>query len=109
MLRDNHRNQLEINMHNQQHNHISATNTYQYSTSMPSVPNLSARRILRLKQITELTGLSRSAIYDRLDPKSKRHDSSFPKQVKLGGSTNAAVGWVESEVMAWIDQCCRVG
>ena len=77
------------------------------SQQLGTVPNIVSRRILRLKQVVELTGLSRSAIYDRLDVKSKRHDASFPKQIKLGTSTNAAVGWIESDVMAWIDQCCR--
>lgn len=66
-------------------------------------------RIIRLKQVIELTGLSRSAIYDRLDSKSKRHDTSFPKQVKLGTSSHSAVGWREAEVLAWIDQCCGAG
>ena len=67
------------------------------------------KRIVRIDRVIELTGLSRAAIYDRLNTHSCRFDSSFPKRLKLGGSSNSAVGWVESEVMAWIDQCCRIG
>ena len=59
-------------------------------------------RILRLKALIEHTGLSRSAIYDRLDAKSPRHDPSFPKSFQLGGQ---AVGWYEAEVDAWLAKC----
>lgn len=57
-------------------------------------------RILRLKQVIELTGLSRSTIYDLLNSKSTRHDTTFPKSIKL---TECSVGWVEREVYEWID------
>ncbi len=48
--------------------------------------------------LEELTGLSRSTIYDRLNPKSKRYDPDFPKPVKFGHLTR----WRLSEVQAWI-------
>lgn len=56
-------------------------------------------RILRVKQVKDRIGLSRSTIYDRLNPKSPRYDIGFPKPVSLGGK---AVGWLESEVCDWI-------
>ncbi len=59
-------------------------------------------RILRLKALIEYTGLSRSAIYDRMDEKSPRYDPSFPKSFQLGGQ---AVGWYAVEVDAWLAQC----
>lgn len=64
-------------------------------------------RIIRLKAVMKLTGLSRSTIYDRMNPKSPRHDPSFPKQFSLGGTSKraSAVGWMEEEVLAWIAQC----
>ncbi|MCD6619947.1 helix-turn-helix transcriptional regulator [Aeromonas veronii] len=31
-------------------------------------------RVIRLKELTRLIGLSRSTIYDRMNPKSKRFD-----------------------------------
>ena len=54
-------------------------------------------RILRLPEVLALTGLSKSTIY-RLMPVGE-----FPQSVKLGGSRGRAVGWLESEVYAWID------
>lgn len=61
--------------------------------------NLKGPVILRLKQVMERTGISRSTIYDRMSPNSPRHDPSFPKQVSLGGD---AVGWVDTEIDAWV-------
>lgn len=63
--------------------------------------------IIRLKQVQIRTGLSRSTIYDRINPKSPRFDSTFPKQISLGSD---AVGWIESEVNNWLESrksACR--
>ena len=60
-------------------------------------------RILRRKQLEEKIGLSRSAIYARMDPKSPHYDPTFHKAVELGsGMKNPPVGWVESEADAWL-------
>lgn len=64
-------------------------------------PNLKGPVILRLKQVMERTGLSRSTIYDRIQPSSPRHDPSFPRQISLGGD---AVGWVDTELDAWLQR-----
>lgn len=57
-------------------------------------------RILRRHEVERLVGLSRSAIYRRIA------DGTFCKPVVLGGGGDAhAVGFVESEVIAWIDAC----
>ncbi|WP_327858295.1 helix-turn-helix transcriptional regulator [Acinetobacter guillouiae] len=48
--------------------------------------------------LEELTGLSRSTIYDRMNSKSKRYDPDFPKPVKFGHLTR----WRLSEVQSWI-------
>lgn len=56
--------------------------------------------ILRLKQVMERTGLARSTIYDKMNPKSPRHDPIFPKQVNLG---LGSVGWLESAISTWIN------
>ncbi|WP_032881231.1 AlpA family phage regulatory protein [Acinetobacter sp. WC-323] len=55
------------------------------------------KMITRL-DLEELTGLSRSTIYDRMNSKSKRYDPDFPKPVKFGHLTR----WRLSEVQAWI-------
>jgi prophage regulatory protein len=58
-----------------------------------------ALSILRRKQVEKILGLSRSTLYDRLDPKSPRYDPSFPKPVGLGFR---AVGFLRGEVEAWL-------
>lgn len=58
-------------------------------------------QILNIKQLVEITGLSRATIYSLLDPKSKYCDSSFPKQINI---TSHRVGWVAKEVNDWIEQ-----
>ena len=52
-----------------------------------------AYAILRLRQVTARTGLSRSTIYERIKA------GEFPAQVPLGAR---AVGWLEADVNAWI-------
>ncbi|WP_447838492.1 helix-turn-helix transcriptional regulator [Aeromonas salmonicida] len=65
-------------------------------------------KVLRIKDLIGKVGMARSTIYDRLNPKSPRYDSSFPKPIKLGLS---AIGWLEHEVDTWIktqSPGCRV-
>lgn len=55
-------------------------------------------QMLRLHELIKLIGLSRSSIYDQLNPRSKRYDPDFPKPIKL----NRASRWLLSEVEEWI-------
>lgn len=59
----------------------------------------SGQRVLRVKELSSTIGLAKSTIYDYLDPKSRRHDPSFPKPFKI---TDSAVGWSNLEVEKWI-------
>lgn len=52
-------------------------------------------RFLRLKEVMELTALSRSSVYKFMN------DDKFPKSVSLG---DRAVAWVESEVHDWMNE-----
>ena len=63
-------------------------------------------KVLRLKHVQERVGLGRSTIYDRMNPKSPRYDSTFPKPIKLG---IAAIGWIEVEIDAWIKSRVTAG
>lgn len=53
------------------------------------------QQFLRLPQVRDMVGLSRSEIYRRVSI------GDFPKPVPLGAR---AVGWVSGEVQAWVKQ-----
>ena len=50
-------------------------------------------KIIRIKQVRERTGLSKSTLYSRMS------EGRFPRQIPLGGR---AVGWADVEIDAWI-------
>ena len=53
------------------------------------------KRLLRRSEVERLTGFSRSAIYRKMGV------GTFPKPKDAG---DGSVRWLQSEVMAWIDQ-----
>jgi len=54
-------------------------------------------RILKLWEVLRLTAMSRSTLYDRIAR------DGFPRQIHLGVDPKSrAVGWVESEVLRWL-------
>ena len=55
------------------------------------------KRLIRIREVMNLTSLSKSYIYQLTAQK------RFPKRVSLvkGGSS---VAWLESEVLVWIDE-----
>ena len=55
------------------------------------------KRILRIKEVKEIAGVSRATI-DRWVKK-----GSFPKSVKLGGPNTRSVGWRSADVYAWYE------
>lgn len=52
-------------------------------------------KFLRLPQVIEMTGLSRSTIYLRMN------EGTFPCSYKIG---EYAVAWLESDIEGWIKQ-----
>ena len=54
------------------------------------------KRIIRLREVIERTGKSRTAIYREMAA------GQFPKNFPTGQNT---VGWLESEIDQWIDSC----
>jgi len=58
--------------------------------------NMKTQKLLRIKQVKEITGLSKSYIYQLCN------QNLFPKSVPLvkGGT---AVAWVESEIFSFIE------
>ncbi len=57
--------------------------------------------ILRFNQVCELTGLARSTIYTRLNPKSPQYDPTLPKPSKFGPRLTV---WNSEEIDAWIER-----
>jgi prophage regulatory protein len=51
-------------------------------------------RILRLPKVVEITGLSRSTIYDAMSA------GTFPRAVRIG---QRAVGWRETDIRSWLE------
>ncbi|RZQ02769.1 AlpA family transcriptional regulator [Vibrio vulnificus] len=52
-------------------------------------------KVIRLKEVMALTGLSKSSIYRFSE------SNDFPKSVPLGARS---VGWIESEVNQWLER-----
>ena len=50
------------------------------------------KKIYRLPEVMDMTGLSRSSIYLRVST------DEFPKPVKIG---RRAIGWPEDSIIAW--------
>jgi prophage regulatory protein len=55
---------------------------------------VSAIRFLRLPEVKQITGLKKTAIYERIN------EGTFPTPINLGGR---AVGWIEEEVTKWAE------
>ena len=56
------------------------------------------RQILRLKDVVELVGLSKTTIWRRM------RAGEFPPALRLGGPQTRAVGWKVTDVEAWLEQ-----
>lgn len=65
-------------------------------------------KVARLRRVMELTGLGRSSIYNRMDPRSAQYDPAFPRSFSLG-ATGGAVGWDEDAVKAWVLTQASIG
>jgi len=56
-----------------------------------------SKKIIRLPEVKNKTGLSRSSIYLRMS------NGEFPLSISLGGSR--AIGWLESDIEQWLEDC----
>ena len=59
-------------------------------------------QILRLRDVTAVTRISRSRIYVFM----ARKDDPFPRPIRLGPNS---VGWRRAEIEAWLDSRERAG
>jgi len=63
-------------------------------TSTALANSVIGERFLRLPQVRERTGVSRSFVYQGAK------NGTFPRPIKLG---ERAVAWLESEITAWVE------
>ncbi|MFQ2905997.1 helix-turn-helix transcriptional regulator [Aeromonas allosaccharophila] len=61
--------------------------------------NHQSARFIRMQDVKKMIGVSRSTVYDWINPKSPRFDNSFPKPVRLGINS---IAWVDSELEDWL-------
>ena len=60
-----------------------------------------SHNVLRIDDVCRKCGICRSMVWAKLNPKDRRHDAAFPQPFRL---SLKAVGWLESEIDAWIEQ-----
>lgn len=56
-----------------------------------------SKKFIRLPEVKNKTGLSRSSIYLRMS------NGEFPLSISLGGCR--AIGWLESDIEQWLEDC----
>lgn len=56
-----------------------------------------SKKFIRLPEVKNKTGLSRSSIYLRMS------NDEFPKNILLGSSSRA-VGWLDADIEQWLDE-----
>ncbi len=57
-------------------------------------------RILRLREVMRLTGLSKTTIHRRY------RDGTFPRPLRLGPQS---IGWRRAEILEWLESLPRAG
>jgi predicted DNA-binding transcriptional regulator AlpA len=75
--------------------HLSGSIQQSQTPVVSDVSSSEDDRILRMKEVQKLTGVSRSTIW-RLEK-----SGQFPRRVVLGLSS---IGWLKSDVLDWINQ-----
>lgn len=60
-------------------------------------------RIVRIAEVMRMTGYKRASLYGKTDPNNRQYDPDFPKRVHLSSNGRGAVGWIESEILIWLD------
>lgn len=57
---------------------------------------------IRLPEVLQILGISKSCLYDRLNPKSASYDPAMPRPFKLGTTERSPSVWWDSSVMAYL-------
>lgn len=63
------------------------------------------KKILRAKHMKDKLAMSVASLYNKMNPRSKYYDATFPRPIRLSATlgSGGAVGWLESEVDAWLE------
>ncbi|WP_257222012.1 AlpA family transcriptional regulator [Acinetobacter sp. YH12151] len=61
--------------------------------------NPTAEMLIPVTQLASMIHVSRSSLYDWMNPKSSRYDPTFPAPIKVGRATR----WLLSEINNWIE------
>lgn len=56
------------------------------------------KKIIRLPEVKNMTALARATIYKKMAT------DDFPQSINLSGGCGRAVGWLENEVIDWINE-----
>lgn len=59
-----------------------------------------SKAVLRMPRLCTKTGRSRAGLYELMNPRSPRHDPTFPRPIALGPRSR---GWIEEEIDQWIE------
>jgi prophage regulatory protein len=56
-------------------------------------------KLVRVREVMQLTSLSRASVYARLNPNSRSFDGTFPRQAKL---SRGVAAWSLLEIEEWV-------
>lgn len=71
------------------------------SSALPERLNSPTPQFLRIKDVCKLIGLSKSTVWNKLDPDSKYYDPDFPSQIRI---SRKAVAWDKNELIDWMNK-----
>lgn len=63
------------------------------------------KKVLRVKHMKDKLAMSVASLYNKMNPRSKYYDPTFPRPLRLSAAPGpgGAIGWLESEVDAWLE------
>lgn len=86
---------------NDQHGNVTLNDIYRKLMDLLSevARQKAGKKAIRLPDVKELTGESRSQIYARMNPKYAAYDKTWPKPFYIGKSLR----WWEHDITAWLE------
>ncbi|RDZ27452.1 helix-turn-helix transcriptional regulator [Lysobacter silvisoli] len=66
-----------------------------------------SHRAIRLPEVLDMLGISKSTLYGRLDPASRSYDPRMPKPFKLGNSDRSPTVWWNTDIKTFLESCAN--